>query len=110
VQSVPSPIPQNPAIPPLQLSNDKRDKIRQALSSEDTEVTFTLKKTQSAKSFEPAVGAVVPTSLTPLALPRPLIYQMPLLKRYTYLKLKQKILIVNPLNRKIVEMFPEGPG
>jgi hypothetical protein len=41
-------------------------------------------------------------------LPRPLIYQMPLLRRYTYLKLKHQVVIVNPLSRKVVAMVPEA--
>ena len=32
---------------------------------------------------------------------------MPALKRYTYLKLKGQVLIVNPMTGKIVDMFSE---
>ena len=35
---------------------------------------------------------------------------MPLLKRYTYLKFKHLVLIVNPMTRKVVDMFPEAAG
>ena len=38
----------------------------------------------------------------------PLIYQMPELKRYTYLKFKRQVLIINPMTRTIVDMFPEA--
>jgi hypothetical protein len=106
-QSVPPPVSQNQTIPPIQLSNADRDKVRQALSSKDTEVTFGTKATRSAQSFEPKVGAVIPRSLKPHPLPRPLIYEIPLLKRYTYLKFKQQVLLVNPMNRKVVDLFPE---
>jgi hypothetical protein len=41
-------------------------------------------------------------------LPQPLIYEMQPLKRYTYLKFKHQVLIVNPMTRKIVDMFPES--
>jgi hypothetical protein len=33
---------------------------------------------------------------------------MPALKRYTYLKLKGQVLIINPMSGKIVDMFPEA--
>jgi hypothetical protein len=106
-QSIPPPISQKPAIPPLHLSDPQRAKIRQAVGAEDTEVTFTLKKTKAAKDFEPTVGAAIPAGLTLHPLPRPLIYEMPALERYTYLKLKNQVLIVHPLSRKIVDVFPE---
>ena len=109
-QTIPPPISQKPAIPPLHLSDAQRANIRQAVDAEDTEVTFTLKKTKPANNFEPAVGAAIPKGLAPHSLPRPLIYEMPALKRYTYLKLKGQVLIVNPLSRKIVDMFPETPN
>jgi hypothetical protein len=99
---------QKPSVPPLALSQAQRERIRQAVSSKDTEVSFALKKAKSAESFEPSVGATVPNALTLHPLPRPLIYQMQPLKRYTYIKFKQQVLIVNPMTRKIVDMFPES--
>jgi hypothetical protein len=41
-------------------------------------------------------------------LPRPLIYQIQPLKRYTYIKFKHQVLIENPMTRKIVDIFPES--
>jgi hypothetical protein len=32
---------------------------------------------------------------------------MPALKRYTYLKFKGQVLIVNPMSGQIADMFPE---
>ena len=110
VQSIPPPVSQNPTVPPLQLSDAQRAKIRQALSQQNSEVSFGLKTAKTAQNFAPSVGAAVPKALKPHALPRPLIYEMPLLKRYTYLKFKHEVLIVNPMNRKIVDMFPEANG
>jgi hypothetical protein len=108
VQSIPPPVSQNPSIPPLNLTDAQRAKIRQALSSRHTEVSFALKSAKPSKDFEPSVGAKIPSGLKPLALPRPLIYEMPLLRRYAYLKFKHEVLIVNPMTRKIVDMFPEA--
>jgi hypothetical protein len=107
IQSIPPSISQNTKLPLLHLSDVRRGKIKQVLSGQDTEVTFSLKATQSARSFNPAVGATIPPSLRAYALPPPLIYEMPNLKRYTYLKFKGQVLIVNPMNRKIVDMFSE---
>jgi len=110
VQSIPPPVSQNPAVPPLHLSDAQRAKIQQALSQQNTEVSFGLKTAKTSENFEPSVGAAVPKALKPHALPRPLIYEIPLLKRYTYLKFKHQVLIVNPMSRKIVDMFPEANG
>jgi hypothetical protein len=51
---------QKPSIPPLALSQAQRERIRQAVSSKDTEVSFALKSAKAAESFEPSVGAKVP--------------------------------------------------
>ena len=107
-ESIPPPVSQNPAIPPLHLSQTQREKIRQAVDSEDTEVSLTLKSAKPAEKFEPSVGAKLPSALKLHPLPQPLARQMPLLKRYTYVRFKHQVLIVNPMTRKIVEMFPES--
>src|SRR5690349_4511877 len=102
-----------PALPhhqtaPLNLSDDQRAKIREAVKPKDTEVTFKLKATKSAASFEPSVGTKIPSSLKPHPLPRPLVYDLPRLKQYGYLKLKHQVLIIDPMTDKIVDMFPDG--
>jgi hypothetical protein len=108
VQSIPPPISQKPSLPPLHLSDAERAKVRKAVDAEDTEVTFALKTTKSAAGFNPSVGATLPSQLKFYALPQPLIYEMPALKHYAYLRLKHEVLIINPMNRKIVDMFPEA--
>jgi hypothetical protein len=77
------------------------------LAGHNTQVTFAPKTTQSARGFNPAIGAKLPPGLKTYALPPPLIYEMPKLKRYTYLKFKVQVLIVNPMDSKIVDMFPQ---
>jgi hypothetical protein len=57
---------------------------------------------------DPSGGANVPAALRLHPLPRPLVYQMPALKRYTYMKFKHQVLIVNPMTRTIVDTFPES--
>jgi hypothetical protein len=110
VQGTPPAIPQKPHVPPLALSDADHAKIAQAVSAKDTEVTFTLKATKAAKSYQPAVGAAIPKQLKPHPLPRPLVNEMPALKQYTYLKLKHQVLIVDPMTRKVVDLFPEAAG
>jgi len=107
-QNIPPAIAQNPSVPPLALSPAQRTKIQQAVRSEDTEVNFALKEAKSTQNFEPSIGAKVPGALKLHPLPQPLIYEMLPLKRYTYLKFKHQVLIVNPMTRKIVDMFPES--
>jgi hypothetical protein len=99
---------QKPSLPPLALSQAQRERIRQAVSSKDTEVSFALKGAKGAEGFEPSVGAKVPSALKLHPLPRPLIYQVQPLKRYTYVKFKHQVLIVNPMTRQIVDMFSES--
>jgi hypothetical protein len=105
-QSVPPAVSQNPSLPPLQLSPAQRTKIQQAVSSEDTEVSFALKPAKSAQNFQPSVGAKVPGAVKLHPLPRPLVNEMKPLKRYTYVKFKHQVLLVNRMTRKIVDMFP----
>ncbi len=107
-QTVPPPVAQNAKPPPLRLSDDQRAKIQQVLKGENTEVQFSLKSNKPSQGFAPAVGAKIPAGLHPHTLPPPLLAEMPALKRYTYLKFKQQVLIIDPMSRKIVDMFAEG--
>jgi hypothetical protein len=106
-QSIPPTVSAKP-VPPLHLSDAQRTQIQQALRGENTEVTFGTKTTKPTQSFNPTVGAKIPASLKPHTLPPPVLSQMPELKRYTYLKFKNQVLIVDPMSRKVVEMFPEA--
>jgi len=108
IQSVPPPVAQNPSPPPLQLSDQQKARIKQVLKGKNTEVTFSLKTTKPAQSFNPTIGAKIPPVLKAHALPPPLIYEMPALKQYTYLKFKGQVLIINPMTGKIVDIFPEA--
>jgi hypothetical protein len=109
-QTIPPPVSQNAKPPALQLSDDQRAKIQQVLKGENTEVQFSLKSNKPAQAFEPSVGAKIPAGLQPHSLPPPLLVAMPALKRYAYLKFKQQVLIIDPMSRKIVDMFPEASG
>ncbi len=100
-------VPQNKPPPPLHLTDAQREAIREAVLAVHTDVEFKLKATKRAKDFQPAVGAKLPKALKPLALPQDLVRRLPQLAEYDYLKMKDKVLIVDPMSKKIVDMFPE---
>jgi Protein of unknown function (DUF1236) len=106
-----NPAPDHPSVPPpLQLSDAQRAQIRTALDQENSDVSFELKTAKPAASFEPTVGTKVPKGVTAHPLPRPLIYEVPVLREYTYVKFRDRILIVNSVTREIVDMIaPVGP-
>ena len=109
-QTVPPPVSQNAKPPPLRLSDDQRAKIQQVLRGENTEVQFSLKSNKPSQGFAPSVGAKIPAGLHPHSLPALLLAEMSVLKRYTYLKFKQQVLIIDAMSRMIVDMFPEASG
>jgi hypothetical protein len=88
--------------PPLNLSAEQRTKISVQVRTDHTKAP----PPKGLEQFEPAVGAKVPRRIALNPLPRPLVYEIPELKEYTYLKFKDEILIVNGMNREIVEMIP----
>ena len=89
------------------LSSTQREQIRKTLLTKHTEVEFKLKATKSAKGFNPQLGAKLPKGVKPDGLPSELIQQIPDLADYGYAKMKDQILLVNEMNRKIVAMIPE---
>ncbi|MET4220813.1 hypothetical protein ACVWWG_006297 [Bradyrhizobium sp. LB7.2] len=100
-------VPQNPSLPKLNLTNTQREQIRKAVLTEHNEVEFRLMATKSAKDFTPAVGSKIPKGVKAQSLPTPVLTQMPELRDYMYVKMKDKVLIVNGMTNKIVDIFPE---
>jgi hypothetical protein len=100
-------VTQNPSLPQLHLSDAQRERIRRTLLTKHTEVEFKLKTTQSAKDFNPKIGAKLPTGIKPDGLPSELTQQIPQLADYGYSKMKDQILLVNAMTGKIVEIIPE---
>src|SRR5262249_33576546 len=96
--------------PPPSLSARPPERNHQAPAAGHHAVSFGLKSAKSAQAFEPAVHAKLPKALRPHPFPRPLIYALPVLKHYDYVKFKSDVLIVNPLNREIVDVLPTGNG
>ena len=100
-------VPQNPSLPKLNLANMQREQIRKAVLTEHNEVQFRLASTKSAKDFTPAVGAKIPKGVKAQSLPTPVLSQLPELRDYMYVKMKDQVLIVNGMTGKIVDVFPE---
>jgi hypothetical protein len=100
----------NKPLPQLHLTDAEHEKIRAAVAPLDTEVTFQLKATKSHKNFTPSIGGKIPPHLPAHALPSELTQAMPMLANYKYMKVKKQVLIVNPMTKKIVDMFPETGG
>lgn len=98
---------QSRSLPNLNLTNMQREQIRRAVLTEHNEVEFRLKATKSAKDFTPAVGAKLPKGVKAQSLPTPVLSQIPELRDYMYVKIKDQVLIVNGMTNKIVDMFSE---
>jgi hypothetical protein len=92
-------------LPALHLSEVQRGKIREALIARHTDIEFHLKSTKSAKDFNPTVGATLPKGVQGQALPSDVTAQIPELRRYLYVTMKDQVLIVDGMSHKIVDVF-----
>lgn len=100
-------VPQRPSLPKLNLTNQQREQIRKNVLTEHTEVEFRLPAAKSAKNFTPAVGAALPKGIKANSLPTQVLSQIPELRNYMYVKMKDQVLIVNGMTNKIVDVFSE---
>jgi hypothetical protein len=64
-----------------------------------------VKKEMAPSGFKAAVGQSVPTSISLHALPSNATSQVPAVKSYDYAMLPNQLLIVNPKDRKIVDII-----
>jgi hypothetical protein len=87
------------AKPPLQLSDDQRRKIQDALVT-----AHSAQKTPD--NFEAKIGTKVPTKLKLDAMPAPLINEEPVLKQYDFVKLDNELLVVDPMDSTVVAVIP----
>jgi hypothetical protein len=85
--------------PPLQLSDQQRREIQDALVT-----AHSAQKTPD--KFEAKVGEKVPTKLKLDAMPAPLINQEPALKQYAFVKLDNNLLVVDPMDSTVVAVIP----
>jgi hypothetical protein len=56
-------------------------------------------------SFSPTIGATMPDDITLRAMPQRAANQLPTLRPYDFAVLQNKLLIVNPNDKKIVEVI-----
>ena len=87
------------AKPPLQLSDQQRRKIQDALVT-----AHSAQKTPD--NFEAKIGNKVPTELKLDAMPAPLINEEPVLKQYDFVKLENELLVVDPMDTSVVAVIP----
>jgi hypothetical protein len=100
-----SPAPSNtvagevPPKPPLKLTDEQKNKVAQAINGQDT-----LAKLPAG--FAPAIGARAPSedAVPEYPLPRPLVYEVPVLKQYYYVQLADQVLIVDPMTKTVAEI------
>ena len=96
------PVSQDVKLPPLELTNAQRELVRRELLLKHNEVESRL-----AKDFEPKVGESLPQALVPDGFPDSVIQQLPKLRNYAYLKMKDLVVVVDATTRKIVDVFSE---
>ncbi len=100
-------VPQNVTLPQLKLDNAQRERVRKVLLNEHNEIEFQLKSTKSKKNFNPTVGAKLPSGLHPHGFPQPILHELPQLRDFSYVKMKDQVVIVDAMTRKIVDVFSE---
>ena len=88
-----------PPKPPLKLTDEQKQRVAQAINGQDT-----LAKLPAG--FAPAVGARAPSedAVAEYPLPRPLVYEVPVLKQYYYVQLADQVLIVDPMTKTVAEI------
>ena len=60
---------------------------------------------RAPSNFSASVGATVPNDITLRSIPRTVASQLPTLKPYRYARLPNELLIVNPSDKKIVDVI-----
>src|SRR5690349_6712053 len=85
--------------PPLQLSDQQRDKIQDALIN-----AHGAQKTPD--KFQAMVGEKIPTNLKLDAMTHSLTNQEPALSQYDFVKLDNDLLVVDPMDSTVVAVIP----
>jgi hypothetical protein len=94
----------------LHLTEAQRQKFRAVVADDKTDVTFKDDATKADKDFTPSLGATIPAKLPMQAMPPALSAKLPMLADFSYIKMKGQILIVNPMSKKILDMFAVTQG
>lgn len=81
----------------LSLSPAQRQTIKQGLANEQT---------QTVSGNQGQVGSKAPDSTTPHALPSNVMNQIPQAKKYLFVKLPDRILLIDPDQQLVAEIIP----
>lgn len=60
---------------------------------------------RAASDFSPSVGMTVPNNIALRSIPRTVASRLPTLKPYQYARLPNELLIVNPIDKKVVDVI-----
>jgi len=85
--------------PPLQLSQQQRNAIQQALATENTQQ-------KTPPNFEPKAGDAIPLTMTVDVMPPKAVARDPWLQPYGYAKLAKTLLVIDPTTKAIVAVIP----
>lgn len=85
--------------PPVTLDAERRRAIQNAMVTIHTQQ-------KTPPGFKPQEGAGLPARMKVDAFPSPLNRQQPQLQQYGYAKTRDDIVVVDPMNRKIVAVVP----
>jgi hypothetical protein len=96
--TMPSGVPAPSRKPPLQLSEDERAATREAISLEHS-------YQRTPDKFTPQIGASVTSAVKLMPLPRPLVYDVPVLQQYAYAKLDRNVVLVDPMSMQVVDVI-----
>lgn len=83
----------------LQLSDQQRATIQEALDAENTQQ-------KTPPNYQPKVGEVLPGTMTVDVMPPRLVEREPSLQPYGYAKLAKDLLVIDPMKKTIVAVIP----
>jgi hypothetical protein len=90
--------------PMLQLNEQQRAAIQDALENENTEQ-------KTPPKFEAKVGDTIPSTMSVDVMPEQLLLREPSLKQYGYAKLSKDVLVLDPMKKAIIAVLPrKSPG
>ncbi|MEP7029833.1 MAG: DUF1236 domain-containing protein [Pseudolabrys sp.] len=90
----------------LSLSSAQQQTLVQAIERKDTTVGAGQTKKAHLKDFQPAVGKNIPSHLGLNPIPHDTVVKIPAVRGFEYVQLKSQVLIVDPMTRKIVAVYP----
>jgi hypothetical protein len=85
--------------PVLQLNDQQRSTIQDALVTENTEQ-------KTPPNFQPKVGDTVPLSMTVDVMPERLVQKDPSLQPFGYAKTATDVLVIDPTKKQIIAVLP----